>query len=384
MSLRNTLLSAALVLGLHGACIAAHEHAPQAGSSSLEPATAKYVLDLTLEEFSVLHSAAADGVKTYGGHADFKVDIFQTARGPAWQVTITDPRLLPVWSQWMAEKTTQLVALTDIDQLDEPTKLAYRVSRSVNLKLKEAAGKPVLDSIRVSGVVRTGPGGEARLEVAGQPGTLKVTGAAARVLASLPGREAVVEGVIKTAGELEASAAFEKKDDTLEVFVISQCPFGKAAETAIINRLRSMGSSAAGPRVEFRYLFIPFAPDAGARAGTFTCLHGDAEADENVVQMILRDQFPDRFFDYLLKRSTSEAPWKEVVKSVGLDEFGVEAIERAMLDKGELIAAEYAYAQARNVPPVSPTYLWEGRVLKDLEQLPQFKGIKLQAGSCGG
>lgn len=332
----------------------------------------------------MLHSAAADGVRTYGGHADFKVGIFQSGRGPVWQVTINDPRLLPVWTQWMAEKTTQLVAVTDIDQLDEPTKLAYRVSRSVNLKLKEAAGKPVYDSLRLTGVVRVSASGEARLEVAGQPATLKITGAPASTLAGFAGRTMVVEGVVKTLGEFEATTAFEKKDDTLEVFVISQCAYGKAAEAAIINRLRSLGSSAASPRVEFRYLFIPFAPDAGARAGTFTCLHGDGEADENVIQMIIRDQFPDRFFDYLMKRTTSEAPWREVAASVGFDQVAIEAVERAMVDKRDLMAAEYAYAQARNVPPVSPTYLWEGRVLKDLDQLPAFKGIKLQAGSCGG
>jgi len=372
----------------------AHPPASTAPKSPLDPATPRYILDLSLEEFSVLHSAADHGVRSYGGHAEFKIDIFPGTQGPVWQIIIEEPKLLPVWSQWMAEKTTQLVAVLDIDKLSDQEKTAYRVTRSVNEKLKAAADKPVFTPVRLDGTgvklpdgmlgFRVTPGGETLLVVG------KSLDGAPAALAAAAGKPMVVEGVIKKAGEIELSAAFDARPGALEVFVLSQCPYGKSAEKAIIERLRERastqnqagGSAEIIPQVDFRYLFIPVYQ---SNPPAFTCLHGEGEVVENLVQMVIRDQFERVFFDYLLKRASSDAAWEELAKDVGLDEVAIATIEANLTQRrGELIAAEYAYVTARNVPLASPTYMLGGRIVKDPQTVPLLKGITVQAGQCGG
>ena len=372
----------------------AHPPASTAPRSPLDPATPRYILDLSLEEFSVLHSAADHGVRSYGGHAEFKIDIFPGTQGPVWQIIIDEPKLLPVWSQWMAEKTTQLVSLVDIDKATEAEKSAYRITRAVNEKLKAAADKPDFVPVRLDGTGIKLPDGMLGFRVAPGGETLRIVGksldGAPAAIAAAAGKPMIVEGVIKKVGEIELSAAFESKPGSLEVFVLSQCPYGKSAEKAIIERLRERaaaqtktgGSAEAVPQVDFRYIFIPIDK---SNPPAFTALHGESEVVENLVQMVIRDQFDRAFFDYLLKRAGSDAPWEEVAASVGLDEVAIATIEANITQRRtELATAEYAYMRARNVPLASPTYLLDGRIVKDVQAVPLLKGINLQPGQCGG
>ncbi|MGD9690007.1 MAG: hypothetical protein AB7K52_10180 [Phycisphaerales bacterium] len=374
------LLAAALL----AASLVAHPPAgPSAGApAGLEATQPKFILDLTLEEFSVLHSAAEHGVRTYGGHCEFKTDIFPSAEGMIWQVEISDPKLLPVWTQWMAEKTAELVSVTDIDRLSDMDRLAYRVTKSLTTKLKDAAGKPHYASLRYTGTPVAMPDGTLgfRLsDVRGEP-TVPVIGKAVDELRGLVGRQAVLHGTMKDAGTLDALHAYPLREGVLEVFVISQCPFGKAAEKAIIERLAETATAGeAMPGVEFRYLFLPI-----DQTTTYTCMHGEGEVVENLVQMVIRDQFPDKFFPYLVKRAVSEAPWKEVAASVGFDAVATDYIAAEIVRSREpMMSAEYAYWKARGVQHESPTYFYEGRVVQSLDVVPGLKGIRLAAGSCG-
>ena len=324
-------------------------------------------------------------MRSYGGHAAFKVDIMQTMNGPIWQIVIDDPKLMQVWPAWMNEKTAQLVNLTDVDQLDEPTKLAYRVSKSVNLKLKDAAAKPQYEPQRFVGSITLNAQGAPTLAIEGQDQQATLTGAALNTAKTFVGKRVVVEGTVKIRGEIDTTAVFERRDGVLEVFVIAHCPFGKSAEKAIIERLTSKGpggGTADMPKVEFRYLFLPV---AGGSQVAFTCLHGEPEAEENLVQMLIRDQFPSRFFDYLLRRAASDAPWEELATAVGLDEFAVAVISSNLTgNRTALMAAEHAYAKSRNVPFLSPAYLYEGRVVTALDAVPGMKGVVVAPGNCGG
>lgn len=371
-----------LLATILAATLLAHPPAPAANASTaaIEPVQPKFILDLSIEEFSVLHSAADHGVRTYGGHCEFKTDIFRSDQGQIWQITISDPKLLPVWTQWMAEKTAELVAVTDIDQLSETDRLAYRVTKSLTTKLREAATRPIFDTQRYTGTPSKRPDGTIAFQLSDGP-LVQITGSAATGLTSLIGKPAVLHGTVKVPGVLEATSAYPLRENTLEVFVISLCPFGKAAEKAIIERVaENAGSAETSPAVEFRYLFLPI-----QNTSTFTCMHGEPEVIENLVQMVIRDQFPDRFFAYLLKRASSDAPWAELAAAVGFDKVATDYIATEIIRNREpMMSAEYAYWKARGIQHESPTYMFEGRPVRDITTVPGMRGVKLAQGSCGG
>jgi hypothetical protein len=101
--------------------------------------------------------------------------------------------------------------------------------------------------------------------------------------------------------------------------------------------------------------------------------------------MVIRDQFPSQFHAYLLARAGSDQPWQELATRVGLDPTATGFITAEIVRNREaLMAMEYAYWRDRVVPLESPTYLWEGRPIKDVAEVPGMKGLAVTAGSCGG
>jgi hypothetical protein len=76
---------------------------------------------------------------------------------------------------------------------------------------------------------------------------------------------------------------------TLDLFVMSQCPYGVQAEDGVLNALGAFGSDL---QVNIRFIV--------SEAGTsFNSLHGQPELDENLRQLCIVQNYPDKFFDYL-------------------------------------------------------------------------------------
>lgn len=369
----------------------------------------RYELALTLDEFSVLHGAAASGVERYGGWAEFDVRIDATnGATPTWTVTIDNTRMLEVWQQWMAQSTAELVGMVDFDRLDRGSVGALAVTQSVNTKVEQALASPIWDPSTVAGTLlverrndgaprvvlmpssgiladATGPAADFEL----QP--LVLTGAAADALvgSGLIGHEVLASGPIKAYGYMELSGVTERLSDTVELFVMSQCPFGIAATTAAIERIRELerrGEPA--PNLSVRYIFYEsrVAPGTiGSSPKRFASMHGEPEVEENVVQMAIRDGYAEQFFDYLLLRSNSpSADWTQLARAVGIDPLDIEALKQTIaFDRDEMIAREHAYvAGQRGVTDGSPTWSFESRLIAGPASIPGFENLSLQAGGC--
>lgn len=65
----------------------------------------------------------------------------------------------------------------------------------------------------------------------------------------------VFTGYIKTAGTIEPAKAIERQVNTLELVVMSKCPFGTRAEDAVIEHLKTMSQAEQAPTLDVRYLF---------------------------------------------------------------------------------------------------------------------------------
>jgi predicted DsbA family dithiol-disulfide isomerase len=105
---------------------------------------------------------------------------------------------------------------------------------------------------------------------------------------------------------------------------MSLCPFGTEAEKTIIPSVKSLG-----PQAELRLHYIgsetPSTNPADAPA--FKSMHGPSEVDEDIRQLCIIKNFPDKYMDYLLERNlkVNDPDWKTPAKKVGLDPDKIQA-----------------------------------------------------------
>jgi hypothetical protein len=345
----------------------------------------RYELTLTADEFSVLHSAALTGVKKYGGDADFRIRIRRDGDDLAWLVTVTDPRLIEIWGYWMAEKTAELVGVVDIDRLDDVARHAFRVVQSTNAKIAEAKANPIWDPITVVGRVSEKDGAT---YIETKDSKYKITGEKLISLAALIGEPVLARGLSKAVGHLEVTSFAPRQENALEVCVMSLCPFGQKALTTIIGHLSNGANSRAGngdpaPPLVVRYIFYKKTKDGKV---VFSSMHGEKEVYENLVEMVIRDQYPGQYHEYLLKRTAGgdDRDWKKVAAESSLATPEIERIESVIAQtRDELIEREYEYvAGTLGVYDGSPTYVWEGQPVADIRKLAAFSTLDFSSERC--
>ncbi len=348
------------------------------------PPPPRHELSLTLEEFSVLHSAAEAGIRKYGGVIDFRVRMAAGTDGPTWTIGIPEPTLLSVWSVWVLERTAELVNVTDLERPDEQSLAMFRTVKSLNSKLLDARGKPIWEEITLSGPIVENNG---RFVIRDNTGARTLLGVQAMALKGMVGSSAVVTGYEQSQGSLEVLRFTELKENTLELIVMSQCPYGKRAEVGLIKRLRALATNpsladAAPPKITVRYILRKMVKDG---ADSFISMHGDSEVAEDLVQIAIRDNFTeDTFFNYLLARAENDAPWEELARHSGLNPEAITFVKetiakhsRSMLDQ------EFAYvAGSCGITDKSPTLIWEGRTISDVNKLKPFAGLDWSEGTC--
>ena len=369
---------------------------------------ARHILRLSPDEYSIVHSAMTSGVTKYGGDAEVRLRLTResgslppdtTSTPLVWNLTITQPRLIDVLQLWMAEKTAELVGVVDLDKLDPDTKLALRAVQSVNAKLAQAKNNPIWDLAVTPAVVgiksqdTQPPPPTVIYTLSAGDEIVEAVGPAAASLKPLVGKRAIVKGHVKTAGHMELVSATPVQENTLELVTMSQCPYGIKAADALIEFLKSPGNLAAGatspPQLSVRYLFYQKQEQTtdGKPKTVWWSLHGEPEVAENLVQIVIRDAFPDRFGDYLQKRAQgSSDKWQELARQVGLGQPEMDLIQNRIKDGREaLIQAEYDYVSGiLGVTDGSPTFVWESQIVNDIKKVPVFRPLDLNKGSCAG
>ena len=104
---------------------------------------------------------------------------------------------------------------------------------------------------------------------------------------------------------------------TLELFVMSYCPFGVQAEEKIIPIVKEFGG-----KIDFKLQFIAKEKEAlSAQDITpFTSLHGYPEVAENIRQLLIAQEYPDRYLDYILCRGKKlDKSWEDCAEKLGID-----------------------------------------------------------------
>lgn len=157
--------------------------------------------------------------------------------------------------------------------------------------------------------------------------------------------------------ELLASRVRRMAKPTLELFVMSYCPFGVQAEEKIIPIVKKFGE-----KIDFKLRFIAQEKDnpSSQEITPFTSLHGYPEVAENIRQLLIAQEYPDRYLDYILCRGEKlEESWEECAEKLDID---VSRIQRLFgtPEATELFRENIKRAAALGIR-ASPTVLVDNR-----------------------
>lgn len=159
----------------------------------------------------------------------------------------------------------------------------------------------------------------------------------------------------------------EGTKDQMEIFVMSQCPYGVMAENAVIEAQKK-GTFPKDKIVKIRYIVNYDA------ANGFSSLHGPAEWEEDVRQLLIAKYYPSKFWKYLAIRNKDyrSSRWDKAMEEAGIN---VNKIMKKFDTEGlELLKEEARYGRAYNIN-ASPTFLWEGKVLLDFGSAADIDGF---------
>ncbi len=168
------------------------------------------------------------------------------------------------------------------------------------------------------------------------------------------------------------------KKNTLEVFVMSQCPYGAMAENTI---LEAMKNKTIGKDIKIKLRYIASLQQMGEGVTfkeTFRSLHGSAEWEEDVRQLLIAKYYPSLLWKYLEIRNKDyqSSLWPEALQKAGIP---MDKINKEFNTTGKaLLKADIEYGEKFGAN-ASPTYLWEGRILGDARSLSNIKGLEFLA-----
>jgi predicted DsbA family dithiol-disulfide isomerase len=170
----------------------------------------------------------------------------------------------------------------------------------------------------------------------------------------------------------------------IELFVMSQCPWGVKAENVVFPAVTSLA-----PHVQLQLRFIgETAPSADGDAAKtrFTAMHGDPEVQENIRQVCAAKHFPDRYMDYILARNANvnDPNWKDAATRAGLK---ADVVERcASGPEGAALMTENLKVHKERKATASPTIYIDGTLYSGARGLKsitlalcnalQAKGVK--------
>lgn len=337
----------------------------------------RYRLAFTPAEYAFACEAVQHGVERYGGNASVSVTAGKNGTECAWDVEISEPRLIEVWAYWVAELTTTYLSRMTLEQIDAQERRSLETARAVHAKLDAAIRSPFWESKTLSGRIVNTPTG---LRLIAGVDTVEVLGEHRGSIGALEGRNVVARGSVRAIGTLTLENIVPIDKQTLEICIMGLCPYGKSALKRALTHVASVDRAQA-PAIIPRFIFYR---NPAGDSTAFSSLHGEAEVVENLVQMTIRDEFPTFLHKYLLARADSDQPWANVLAGIGCSQATIREIEgRALSNRQARMEAEYArVAGVYGILDGSPSYVWEGLAVSQLSDVALFSDAPEDGGRC--
>ena len=158
----------------------------------------------------------------------------------------------------------------------------------------------------------------------------------------------------------------------VQLFVMSQCPYGVQAEQPMGDVLKLLKD-----KIDFELHFIATANSDG----TFTSLHGEPEVNGDLMQVCAMNQNPNNYFDFVLcldkDPQNMDKNLEQCANSNGLDANKLKVCWQG--DEGKQLLTENIKASEENSVSGSPTILINGVNYQGQRTAEAFK-----QGICSG
>ena len=336
-----------------------------------------YELKLSLNEYSVLNSAIANGLNRYGGMIEFNLKMVKEINQITLILTFDKQWLSEAFEYWLSLKSVDVLQIINVDDLNTNSKLALKNIKSLSEKVVYAQKNPIWNLVSMSGIIKQESD---NWFLYGDYGKYKIKGNKIAEIKKLKERRIIINGYIKTENEIEIKSFRKVKENTLELFVMSQCPFAKNAQISLFNFLEKFPEENK-PILEIHYIFYK---ETNGKDYTYTSLQGIDEVNENMIQIVIRDRYPEYYFEYLKMRASSDESWEELAAKVNLNSKDIQKIKEIMKNqREELIQKEYNYAtNIYQIYDASPTYVWESERKKNIRDVEIFKNLDYSTEEC--
>lgn len=163
-------------------------------------------------------------------------------------------------------------------------------------------------------------------------------------------------------------AAQAAKPGVLEIFVMSQCPYGAMAENLVIKGQKD-GKIPQDKEIKLRYIVT-----YDNQTGKFNSMHGSPEVEENIRQLLIGKYYPEKLWKYLEIRNQDyqSSRWDKAMDEAGINSKKI--MKKFDTEGKELLKAEADYAQQYGIN-ASPSFLWEGKVKLDFGGVSEIEGF---------
>ncbi|OGS14499.1 MAG: hypothetical protein A2234_11385 [Elusimicrobia bacterium RIFOXYA2_FULL_58_8] len=164
------------------------------------------------------------------------------------------------------------------------------------------------------------------------------------------------------------------RENTLELFVMSQCPYGVLAETSVFDAEKNK-LLPPGLKVELHFIGTAVKNDKGG--WDFSSLHGEAEWQENARQLFIARRFPEKFRGYLAERnrSVNSPDWQKAASAAGVDPA---AVTKGFEEAKAMLAEDFAVSSQLGIT-TSPSFVLNGRQflvgVGELVKVPGFEKV---------
>lgn len=157
------------------------------------------------------------------------------------------------------------------------------------------------------------------------------------------------------------------KPGVMEIFVMSQCPYGVMAENLVIQAQKD-GKMPAGKDIRVRYI-VNYSDKDG-----FSSLHGSGEWEENIRQLLIAKYYPEKFWKYLEIRNKDyrSSRWDKAMDEAGINSKKI--MKKFDTEGVKLLKAEAKYTQEYGIN-ASPSFVWEGKVQLDFGSASEIEGF---------
>jgi len=160
-----------------------------------------------------------------------------------------------------------------------------------------------------------------------------------------------------TSGATNTTPTTVQKTDKpeLDAFVVARCPYGLQMQRAMAEAVKNQPALA--QYIKARYI-------GSVSGNTITAMHGDAEAQENLRQICIREEQPAKYWSYVACQMKASGTEKSCEQSTGVDSAKLSACISSPSKGVAYAQKDFDLATKYNVTG-SPTLILNGSVIDE-------------------